>query len=81
MYAGTVFIRKGHTMQLISYDRSIIPACDVPSLTHLARIADGTTHMPGVGAYKIGLDLVIRFGLAQAIRIVRGYSPTAPDHL
>lgn len=64
-------------MSLIAYDRSIIPACDVPSLTHLARIADGTAHMPGIGAYKIGLDLVIRFGLAQAIRIIREYSPTA----
>lgn len=64
-------------MPLIAYDRSIIPACDVPSLTHLARIADGTAHIPGIGAYKVGIELVIRFGLAQAIRIIREYSPVA----
>jgi len=65
--------------------RSIIPACDVDvsSLTHLARIADGTAYVEGIGAYKIGLDLVIRFGLAQPIRIIREYSRTTPiiyDH-
>ncbi|MEK7082265.1 MAG: orotidine 5'-phosphate decarboxylase / HUMPS family protein [Patescibacteria group bacterium] len=61
----------------IKYGRSIIPACDVSSLTHLARIADGTAHIPGITAYKVGIDLVIRFGLAQPIRIIREYSPTA----
>ena len=64
-------------MPFIPYDRSIIPACDVSSLTHLARIADGTAHVQGIGAYKIGFDLVIRFGLAQSIRIIREYNPTA----
>lgn len=64
-------------MSFIPYDQSIIPACDVSSLTHLARIADGTAHMQGIGAYKVGLDLVIRFGLATSIRIIREYSPAA----
>src|SRR3989338_4482435 len=62
---------------LIPYDRSIIPACDVSSLAHLARIADGTAHTEGISAYKIGFDLVIRFGLAQSIRIIREYSRAA----
>ena len=61
----------------IKYGRSIIPACDIPSLTHLAWIADGTAYMPGIGAYKVGIDLVIRFGLAQPIRIIREYNPAA----
>lgn len=58
-------------MGLISVKTSIIVACDVSSLTHLGRIADGTAHMPGIGGYKIGLELDIGFGLATPIRVIR----------
>lgn len=62
---------------LISCDRSIIPALDVSSLAHLGRVVDGTAHMPSIGAYKVGLDLVIRVGLATAISVVRRYDEHA----
>ena len=62
---------------LIPYDRSIIPACDVSSLAHLARIADGTAYVQGISAYKVGMELVIRFGLPAPVRIIRSYHPHA----
>lgn len=64
-------------MPLIPYERSIIPACDVPSLRHLARIADGTADVEGISALKVGMELVIRFGLPAPIRIIRSYRPRA----
>jgi len=64
-------------MSLIASRRSIIPACDVSSLAHLARIADGTAHVQGISAYKVGMELVIRFGLPAPVRIIRSYHPHA----
>src|SRR3989344_4148163 len=64
-------------MSLIASRRSIIPACDVSSLAHLARIADGTAYVQGISAYKVGMELVIRFGLPAPIHIIRSYHPRA----
>lgn len=68
--------------QLISLDRSVIPACDVPTLEKLSQLVSATYAVPGVGAYKVGLELVIPFGLARVVRTVRQHTdlPVIYDH-
>lgn len=65
-------------MALITERRSIIPACDVRTLAHLDDIIKATAHEPGIGAYKIGLTLEMRFGLPTPVRIIRAHHPDIP---
>lgn len=68
--------------RLIDLPRSVIPACDVSSLEELERIVKETAEVPGIGGYKVGLELVIRFGLPEVVRVVRFYTqrPVIYDH-
>lgn len=50
---------------LIKAPRSIIPACDVRTLDALGVIASASKEVAGVGALKVGLTLVGRYGLFQ----------------
>lgn len=67
---------------LISLQRSVIPACDVDSLEKLAEVVCGTAWVPGIGAYKVGLELVIPFGLTSVVKVVRLHTklPIIYDH-
>ncbi len=55
---------------LIATKRSIIPACDVRTLGALAEIATAGAQVEGVGALKVGLTLVGRYGLFQVREVV-----------
>ena len=56
---------------LIKLNKSIIPSCDVSDLGKLRELVKETCSVKGIGAYKIGLELVMRCGIpavAEAIR-------------
>lgn len=65
-------------MSLITYKQSIIPACDVRTLAHLDDVVKATAYESGIGAYKIGMTLEMRFGLGAPMRIIRGHTPSIP---
>ena len=62
--------------------RSIIPACDVPTLRLLEKMVKETCKIEGIGAYKIGFELVISFGIKEVIKTIRKFTslPIIYDH-
>ena len=69
-------------MPIIKLKKSIIPSCDVPSLEKLSRLVKATCSVKGVGAYKIGFELVIPFGMEKAVKTIRKHTnlPVIYDH-
>lgn len=69
-------------MTFIKLKRSIIPACDVSSLKLLDKLVKETCKVKGIGAYKIGLELVIPFGIKEVIKAIRKRTslPIIYDH-
>lgn len=67
---------------IIKLKKSVIPSCDVGSLEELKKIVQATHSIEGIGAYKIGFQLVIPFGLNKVIEAVRSISdlPIIYDH-
>lgn len=72
----------GSKMKIIKLDKSIIPACDVDTLEKLKKLVKETCSVEGIGAYKIGLELVIPFGMKNVIETIRKYTdlPIIYDH-
>lgn len=68
--------------KLIPIDRSIIPACDINNLGLFAKIISETAELEKVGAYKVGLELIIPYGLKNVIKVARRYTdkPIIYDH-
>ena len=68
--------------KLIEQQKSVIPACDVSDLKKLGELAEATASVSGIGAYKVGLELVIPFGLGRVAEAIRKYSqlPIIYDH-
>jgi len=69
-------------MSIIKLNKSIIPSCDVPDLTKLKNLVKETCSVEGIGAYKIGLELCIPYGICQVIDTIRKYTnlPIIYDH-
>lgn len=65
-------------MPLIAAPKSVIPACDVRILGHLDDLVKATAHEAGIGAYKIGMTLEMRFGLRAVVQIIRGHNRDLP---
>jgi orotidine-5'-phosphate decarboxylase len=67
---------------IISMDRSIIPSCDVPALDKLRQLVRQTAEVKGIGAYKIGFELVIPFGMHKVVETIRQFTdlPVIYDH-
>jgi orotidine-5'-phosphate decarboxylase len=67
---------------IIKLNRSIIPACDLPSLEELERLVRETCEVKGVGGYKIGFELVIPFGMRRVLDAIRKHTglPIIYDH-
>lgn len=68
--------------KLITLRRSIIPACDVDNIEKLRELAMATSDVPGIGGYKVGLELVIPFGLQLVVQTIKSESdlPVIYDH-
>ncbi len=69
-------------MPIIKLEKSIIPSCDVDSLEKLDKLVKSTCSVKGVGAYKIGFELVIPFGMKSVVKIIRKHTglPIIYDH-
>ena len=69
-------------MPIIKLKKSIIPSCDVDSLEKLEKLVKSTCSVKGVGAYKIGFELVIPFGMASVVKTIRKITklPIIYDH-
>ena len=69
-------------MPIIKLQKSVIPSCDVDSLEKLAGIVKATCSVKGIGAYKIGFELVIPFGMEKVVKTIRKITglPIIYDH-
>ena len=69
-------------MTIIKLKKSIIPSCDVDSLEKLSKLIKSTCTVKGIGAYKIGFELVIPFGIKTVIKTVKEITdlPIIYDH-
>ena len=67
---------------LIEREKSIIPACDVRSLEVLQKIVATTCSVEGIGGYKVGITLALRFGLPCVVSAIREFTdkPVIYDH-
>ena len=69
-------------MRLIKLDKSIIPSLDVSTLAQLRKVVSSTCDVKGIGAYKIGFELVIPFGMVKVCEEIRKITklPIIYDH-
>ena len=69
-------------MPIIKLKKSIIPSCDVSSLEKLSKLVKATCSVKGVGAYKIGFELVIPYGMEKVVKTIRKHTklPIIYDH-
>ena len=69
-------------MPIIKLKKSIIASCDVGSLEKLSKLVKATFSVEGVGAYKIGFELVIPFGMKSVVKTIRKITrlPIIYDH-
>ena len=68
--------------QIIKLSKSIIPSCDFQSLEQLRMIVKETADIDGIGAYKIGFEIVLENGLKTVIEEIRKHTdlPLIYDH-
>ena len=57
--------------RLIVQQKSVVPACDVATLPKLEGMVLAVRNVPGIEAIKVGLELVIPYGLAEVVATVR----------
>ncbi len=63
--------------KIIDSNRSIIPACDVKTLSQLEKIVEVTKEFPQIKAYKAGFSLGLRYGLPLIVKTIRTIHPDA----
>ena len=75
-------ILRINKMPIIKQKKSIIPSCDVDSIEKLKELVKVTCAIEKVGAYKIGFELVIPFGMEKVVKIIREITnhPIIYDH-
>jgi orotidine-5'-phosphate decarboxylase len=68
--------------RIIAADKSIVPACDVATLDHLRALVKATADLEGIGAYKLGFTLALRYGLPSVVKEIRALcdKPIIYDH-
>jgi orotidine-5'-phosphate decarboxylase len=69
-------------MDLIEAKRSLVIACDVPTIDKLEWLIKATTDVAGVGAYKVGLQLALKYGLDTLVKSAKAITklPIIYDH-
>lgn len=71
----------GSTLEFAA-SQGIIPALDLDSVDSVCRVVEATSGIEGVVGYKLGLTMVLRLGLAEAVRTIRELTelPILYDH-
>lgn len=69
-------------MRIVKYERSVIVACDVRTIKKLENLIKQTCDVDGIGGYKIGSILTIKYGLPMIVKRVRRHTdlPIIYDH-
>ncbi len=67
--------------RIIAQQRSIIPACDV-DIDAFEKLVSETAGSGHIGAYKLGFQLGLKYGLPRVVRLAREYTdkPLIYDH-
>ncbi len=73
---------NGQERNIISSDRSVIPACDVETLEQFEELVKQTADVDGIGGYKIGFELGLAYGLPAVVTAARKHTdkPIIYDH-
>jgi orotidine-5'-phosphate decarboxylase len=58
------------------YERSVIVACDVRTLVELENLVEQTCDVEGIGGYKVGSILAVKYGLPNVVRSIRKFTDT-----
>lgn len=68
--------------RLVKEKRAVIVAGDVRSIEELEELVKETCDVKGIGGYKIGLVLALRYGLGPVVNTIRKYTslPVIYDH-
>ncbi len=68
--------------KIIKLNKSIIPSCDFASLETLKTLIKSTSKIDGVGGYKIGFEICLKFGIEKVVDTIRKFSslPIIYDH-
>jgi orotidine-5'-phosphate decarboxylase len=68
--------------RIIKYSRSVVLACDVKTMEDFRRLIEQTHDVEGIGGYKVGSILTIRYGLPALVQVVREFTdlPVIYDH-
>ncbi|MDD5417002.1 MAG: orotidine 5'-phosphate decarboxylase [Candidatus Aenigmarchaeota archaeon] len=68
--------------KIVGRDKSIIPACDVPTIEQFDKLVEATANIEEVGAYKVGFELGLTYGLPEVVETVRRHTkkPIIYDH-
>lgn len=68
--------------ELIEKERSVIVAADVSEIESLSGLVKYTSDVEGIGGYKVGLELVLTYGLPKVVSVIREHSqlPIIYDH-
>ncbi|MEM3736805.1 MAG: orotidine 5-phosphate decarboxylase [Candidatus Bathyarchaeia archaeon] len=68
--------------RIIKYQRSVIPSCDVKLIGEFRRLIEQTCDVEGIGGYKVGSILTLRYGLPTLVKVVREFTdlPVIYDH-
>lgn len=71
----------GPTLEF-AVSHGIMPALDLDSVDSVCRVVESTSGIEGVVGYKLGLTMVLRLGLAEAVRTIRELTdlPVLYDH-
>src|SRR3989338_11087488 len=69
-------------MSIIKIARSIVPACDMDDLPDFESLIKEVDAVKGIGAYKIGFELGLKYGLPAVVKAARKYTkkPIIYDH-
>ncbi|MCR4336163.1 MAG: orotidine 5'-phosphate decarboxylase [archaeon] len=69
-------------MSTIKADKSIIPACDFDSIEEFEELVKETAKIKGIGAYKVGFELGLKYGLPKVVETARKHTdkPIIYDH-
>ncbi len=69
-------------MALIKMKRSIVPACDMDEIKDFEALIKEVDSVKGVGAYKIGFELGLKYGLPAVVKAARKHTkkPIIYDH-
>ncbi len=69
-------------MNLFRGRQGLIPSCDVSDLEDLANIVKDTSDLDFVQGYKVGMQLVVRYGVSTTVSRIRKHSdlPIIYDH-